>query len=80
LPGLTKMARLSFTAILAVLSFLGPASTAPTAAPLTVNAIRNPSYKPDGRLEYARALAKWGGSIPDALAEHAFSKSKGDSK
>ncbi|KAK0613329.1 aspartic peptidase domain-containing protein [Immersiella caudata] len=72
------MARLSFSAIIAILSFLGPSSAAPTHAPITINAVRNPDYKPDGRLEYARALAKWGGSMPDALAAHAFSKSKGD--
>ncbi|KAK4444412.1 aspartic peptidase domain-containing protein [Podospora aff. communis PSN243] len=72
------MARLSFSAILAVLAFLNLASAAPTKAPLTLNAIRNPQYRPDGRLEYARALAKWGGSIPDALANYALSKTKGD--
>lgn len=34
----------------------------------TVNSIRNEKHKPNGPAEYARALARWGVSIPDSIA------------
>ncbi|KAK3343602.1 aspartic peptidase domain-containing protein [Lasiosphaeria hispida] len=36
----------------------------------TVSAKRNPSYVPDGRAEYARALAKWGAEVPAELQRY----------
>jgi hypothetical protein len=46
---------------------------------ISVAAIRNPNYaNPDGLSEYARALSKWGSTLPDGLAEHISNKGLGE--
>jgi len=72
------MARILFAAVLAVCSCLCVVGASLPGGSLSVPVVRNPNYVPNGPLEYAKALSKWGVKLPKGLARHVFTK--GESK
>ena len=71
--------RLLLTYLFFALTGASPLTPSDGPGKISIKAVWNPNYRPNGLAAYAKALSKWGGDVPAGLAKYASNKGQSTS-